>query len=176
GLRYGRRLGCDTVVRIDGDGQHPVHEIARLLAPIRAGQADAVQGSRYVGTRDRAASTVHDAGRRALGTLLSLVTREGVTDPTSGFWAFGPRAVRLLAEHHPTGYPEPELRLLLWRNGLRVVEVPVRMRPRLAGRTSLTWSRASLALARAALATVVVPLRPGVVERDPAVRTACSAP
>ena len=53
----------------------------------------------------------------------------------------GPRAVRVLAEHHPTGYPEPELRLFLSRNALRAVEVPVRARPRLDGSTSLTPGR-----------------------------------
>jgi hypothetical protein len=66
------------------------------------------------------------------------LTRRPVTDPTSGFYALGPRAMRLLSEHHPTGYAEPELRLLLCRNELAVVEVPVEPRPRLAGRTSLT--------------------------------------
>jgi hypothetical protein len=85
--------------------------------------------------------------------------RRRVTDPTSGMWAFGPRAIRLLSRHHPTGYPEPELLLLLHRNGLRFEEIPIRMRPRTAGSTSLTWARKSVALGRTALAVMVVPLR-----------------
>jgi hypothetical protein len=67
--------------------------------------------------------------------------------------------VRLLARHHPTGYPEPELVLLLHHNRLRVVEVPVRPRRRVAGRTSITAARAALALGRTLLALVVVPMR-----------------
>jgi hypothetical protein len=82
-----------------------------------------------------------------------------VTDPTSGLWAFGPRAVRLLARHHPTGYAEPELRLLVSRNGLRVDEVPIAVRERRAGHTSITAARAGIALARTLLALVIVPLR-----------------
>jgi len=82
-----------------------------------------------------------------------------VTDPTSGFCVVGPRAVRVLAEHHPTGYAEPELRLFLSRNALTVVEVPVRARYRLAGSTSLTAGRVTAAVARVVLAMIIVPLR-----------------
>ena len=41
----------------------------------------------------------------AWSAVLSMITKRTVTDPTSGFWALGPRAVALLAEHHPAGYP-----------------------------------------------------------------------
>ena len=159
GLRYARLTGHDTVVRVDGDGQHRPDQIERLLRPIRDARADAVQGSRYSGGTSYASQGVRRLGQRLLGLLLSAIMRQRVTDPTSGFWAFGPRAVRLLADHHPTGYPEPELLLLLSRNRLTVTEVPIEMRGRLAGRSSLTLARAGLALARVLLAVVVVPLR-----------------
>lgn len=159
GLRYARSLGVDLVVRVDGDGQHEAGEIERLLEPIRRGEADAVQGSRYLDADGHPEAGPRRSAQRALGTLMARVTGQPVTDPTSGSWALGPRAVRLLGEYHPTGYPEPELRLFLARNRLRVTEVAVRMRARLAGRSSLTAPRAGLALARVALALVVVPLR-----------------
>jgi hypothetical protein len=106
------------------------------------------------------------AGQQILAPLLSLVTRRQITDPTSGFWAFGPRAISFLSEHHPTGYPEPELLLLLSRNRMRVVEVPIDMRERAGGRSSLTFLRSTVALARVVLAVVVVPLRARVVSDD----------
>jgi hypothetical protein len=98
-------------------------------------------------------------GQRLLGACLSALTGNPVTDPTSGFCVLGPRAVRLLAEHHPTGYAEPELRLFLSRNALRAVEVPVRERSRLNGKTSLTPGRVIGAGGRVVLAMLVVPLR-----------------
>lgn len=162
GLRYARQLGYDTVVRLDADGQHQAAHVDRLLEPIRTGRADAVQGSRYRGDAGYHTTGIPRIGQRVLATSLSALTAQPVTDPTSGFWAFGPRALRLLAEHHPTGYPEPELRLFLSRNGLGVAEAPVEMRPRLAGRTSLTPPRAALAFMRVLLAIVVVPLRAAV--------------
>jgi len=164
GLRYAARQGYDVVVRLDADGQHDVNDIARLLVPVSVGAADVVLGSRF--------SALHrirhpGAIQRALGALLSMITRRTVTDPTSGFWALGPRAVSLLAEHLPDGYPEPELHLFLSRNAMRVVEVDVEWRARLHGRSSLTLTRLVKAGARVALAVIIVPFRASVgVTRD----------
>jgi len=172
GLRYAAPLGFDAIVRIDGDGQHRADQVERLVQPICDGQADAVLGSRYrrpppgssPATGGYASPTVRRLAQHLLARLLSYLSGQSVTDPTSGFWAFGPRAVRVLSEHHPTGYAEPELVLFLHRNGLRLVEVGTEMRPRLAGRTSLTAPRAGLAFARVLLALIVVPLRAAVGE------------
>jgi hypothetical protein len=117
-----------------------------------------VLGSRFTEPARERAGVVRMA-QRLLARCLSALVGHAVTDPTSGFWALGPRAVRLLAEHLPTGYPEPELRLFLSRNALSVVEVPVDARPRLEGRTSLTPRHLAAAAARVALAMIVVPLR-----------------
>jgi glycosyltransferase involved in cell wall biosynthesis len=161
GLRYAVRLGFDVAVRLDGDGQHGAADIDALLAPITDGAADVVLGTRY-GSADCDRSGAIRFLRLPLATCLSALTGRRVTDPFSGFCAFGPAAVRLLATHHPDGYAEPELRLFLSRNGLRVVEVPVRARSRLSGRTSLTPARVAVAAARVLLAMLIVPLRAAI--------------
>ncbi len=166
GLRYALRRGYDVVVRVDGDGQHPADQIERVLAPIRAGQVDAVVGSRYRQGSGYRAPGWRRAAQRVLAAWVSAAIRQRITDPTSGFWAFGPRAVRLLASHHPTGYPEPELLLLLAHNGLRVSEVPIEMRRRLAGRSSLTAGRVGAIAGRTALALLILPLRGTVADGD----------
>lgn len=167
GLRYARAMGFERVVRCDGDGQHLAREIPGLLRGLDddEGGADAAVGSRYLGSGGYQASGAWRLGQRGLAAVLSVATRRRLTDPTSGFWAFGPRAIDLLARHHPTGYPEPELLLLLYRNGLSWVEVPTPMRPRLSGRTSLTPLRQAQAMARVVLALFIVPLR-AAVETD----------
>ncbi|MEN3336595.1 MAG: hypothetical protein V7647_271 [Acidobacteriota bacterium] len=163
GIRYAARRGYQYVVRVDGDAQHRGCDIGRLLVPVLSGHSHAALGSRFLARGSGAG--LRRMSQSALAGLLTLLTRRRVTDPTSGFWLFGPRALRLLARHHPGGYAEPELVLLLSRNGLRVAEVPIRMRPRLSGRTSLTAPRAVIALARTVLALVVVPFR-GTVEGE----------
>ena len=154
GLRYGARLGFEVVVRVDADGQHDAADIELLLARLADADVDAVLGSRYAETYPGPKLL-----KRALAAVVSAVTQQRVTDATSGFWALGPRAVALLAEHHPRGYPEPELHLFLSRNGLKVAEVPVRSRARLSGRSSLTVARLLAAGARVLLAVIIVPLR-----------------
>jgi hypothetical protein len=161
GNRFARRSGNDYLLRVDGHGQHRACDIARVLAPVLAGRADAALGSRFL--RGGRVQGWRRLSQAALAACVSLVTRRRVTDPTSGFWLFGPRALRLLSGHHPAGYAEPELWLFLSRNRLSVAEVPIRMRPRTAGRTSLTGSRALFAFARTALALVIVPFR-GLVD------------
>jgi glycosyltransferase involved in cell wall biosynthesis len=167
GLGYARRLRYDAVVRLDGDGQHRADDIARLVEPLTTSRADVVLGSRFhrslnPAPKSRAGHTI----RTMLAACLTRMTGAPVTDPTTGFCAFGPRALRVLSEHHPTGYPEPELRLFLKRNGLVVVEVPVRERPRHSGRTSLTPARLTVAGARVLLAMLIVPFRSIDTGRD----------
>ena len=164
GLRYARERGFSIAVRIDGDGQHPPAETPKLLEPIRRGTADAAQGSRYAGNAGYRAGGARRIGQRLLGRALLDVIGRRITDPTSGFWAFGPRATALLAHEHPSGYPEAELLLLLHAHALRVVEVGIQMRPLVAGRTSLRGARLGVALTRALITTALAPLRtsPGV--------------
>jgi len=162
GLRYAASRGYEIVVRIDGDGQHPSEEIPRLIAPLLHGASDVVIGSRYAAGRLVETPALRRLIHRTLAQVLSIMTKQRVTDATSGFWAFSEQAVYMLVDHHPSGYPEPELRLFLRRNGLRLIEVPVEMRSRIAGRTSLTPQRTWSAMARLLLLLVVVPLRSAV--------------
>lgn len=160
GLRWALRRDVDVVVRLDGDGQHPAGEVDTLVAPIVGGLADAAVGSRFGAQSGyQTPPGVRRIGQRIVAAWVSAASGVRVTDATSGFWAFGRRAIRLLAEEHPPGYPEPELLLLLARSGLAVVEVPTRMQQRLAGRTSLSAGRLGLACAVTALALLVTPLR-----------------
>jgi glycosyltransferase involved in cell wall biosynthesis len=162
GLRWSRRHGFRIVARVDGDGQHRARDLARLLKPIAAGEADAVAGSRYLRGTHR--PTARRMTQRLLAMCLSAIARQRITDPTSGLWMLGPRAVQLLGDRHPGGYPEPEIHLLLARHGLVVREVAVHARERLAGRTSLTPARAAVAFARTAFAFMALTLRP---DREP---------
>ncbi|MGB2717611.1 MAG: glycosyltransferase [Vicinamibacterales bacterium] len=162
GLRYALKNGYSYVVRIDGDGQHRTTDIRRLLEPVVADRLDVVIGSRFLARRKRRFTVLRGA-QALLAVCLTFATKRRITDPTSGFCLFGPRALRMLAHHHPTGYAEPELLLLLHRNGLRAGEVPIRIRPRLNGRTSLTPLRALVAVGRTLVALFVAPSRRAVM-------------
>jgi len=162
GLRFARGLGYECVLRIDADGQHAAQQLDRLTKALAEGEADAAVGTRFRGSGGERPVGLRRIAHRAIAACLSGLTGRPVTDPTSGLWAFGARAVVLLSEHYPRGYSEPELLLFLHRNGLRVVEVPVEMRARQGGRSSLTLPRALIALGRTALVMLVAPFRSAV--------------
>jgi hypothetical protein len=132
--------------------------VGRLIALVSSGRADIAFGRRSVprgGIADGRTRLI----KQPLAACLSALAGRRVLDPTCGLSAMGSRAIRLLAEHHPTGYPEAELRLLISRTTLTAIEVDIDGRPRLSGRTSLTPIRLLRAAARVALAMCVVPLR-----------------
>src|SRR5438128_3328851 len=138
GLRFAVALGAERVVRLDGDGQHDPVDAARLLAAVGEG-ADYAVGSRF---RDGAAASWRPALVRRLGirwfaAALRLAGARGVTDPTSGFFAANARAARFLAEHYASDYPEVDAVVRLARRGLRLLEVPVAMRERGGGVSSI---------------------------------------
>jgi glycosyltransferase involved in cell wall biosynthesis len=138
GYRFASELGYDIVVRLDGDGQHDPAQMESLIRPIVSRQADVVIGSRFVNEQGYRASLARGLGIRLFATLVSLVSHQRFTDTTSGFQAANRPAAGFLSRHLPSDYPEIEGLVLLCRAGFRVVEVPVTMRPRRAGRSSIT--------------------------------------
>jgi glycosyltransferase involved in cell wall biosynthesis len=159
GFRYAVRFGYPTVVRSDADGQHHPAEIAGLVAALEGGDADVVIGSRFLEDRGYVTPRWRRLGIRVLAGAIGLVCRRRFTDPTSGFRAFGPRAVRLAATLYPADYPEAESIVLFVRSGLRVREVPVTMRPRGGGHSSIGGARSAYYMVKVMLAVVVWLLR-----------------
>jgi glycosyltransferase involved in cell wall biosynthesis len=137
GYLWARAHGYDVVVQVDGDGQHDPAYLFDLLGTLESEKADLVIGSRFLTKGGFRSTLSRRLGIRYLSALLRFRSRVKVTDPTSGFRAAGPRAVRLFADHYPSDYPEPESIALAARAGLKVVEVPVKMRERASGTSSI---------------------------------------
>jgi glycosyltransferase involved in cell wall biosynthesis len=138
GLRLAQREHFDAAIQVDGDGQHPPSEIARLLARLRGElPPDIVVGSRRLEQVGYQSTFTRRVGQAWLRLWLWLVCRLRVTDPTSGFRVYGPRALELFAQSYPYDFPEPEALAIAAAHGLRIVEEPVRMRARQGGRSSI---------------------------------------
>jgi glycosyltransferase involved in cell wall biosynthesis len=159
GYLWAREHGYDAAVQIDGDGQHDPRFIASALAPIELGKADLVVGSRFIEGVGFRSTVLRRIGIRYLAWFLRLRCGARVTDPTSGFRAAGRRAVALFAEQYPSDYPEPESIAVAVRAGLRVHEVPVRMRNREHGRSSINAIRTLYYLMKVSIALLLLPAR-----------------
>jgi glycosyltransferase involved in cell wall biosynthesis len=139
GLKYARDHGFDISVQIDADGQHDPSELPKLLAPLIEGEADVVVGSRFLGEKAYKAPMVRRIGIRFFARIVSAVVGQRLTDTSSSFRAFGRRAIAYFARDYPHGFVETvEATVIAARCGLRVKEVPVVMRQRVMGQSSLT--------------------------------------
>jgi glycosyltransferase involved in cell wall biosynthesis len=155
GFRYAHENGYDLVVRVDGDAQHDPAELDRVLAPVLAGEADIVVGSRFVGVSGYRSSATRRIGIRVLASVVSAIARQKVTDPTSGFQALNRRAIALFAADYPHDYPEVEGMVMTIKHRLRLREVGVTMRVREHGRSSIGAAASVYYMAKVLLALFV---------------------
>lgn len=134
-VRLGYQVALDrgsaVVATLDSDGQYDPDELPQLVAPILAGEADVVHGSRTLGSYESPiAGRSH--GVRFFAWLMTRITGAPITDPASGFRAFSPQALRLL-ELRENQFHASEVTVAAAKLGLRVREVPCTFRERLSG-------------------------------------------
>ena len=161
GFKYAWEQGYDLAVRLDGDGQHVPSELPSVIGPVAAGEADIAVGSRFVAGAGYRPSASRRVGIRLLATVVSAIARQRVTDTTSGFQALNRRALQLFAADYPHDYPEVEGMVMTIKHKLRLVEVPVQMREREHGRSSITAFRSVYYMAKVLTALFV-----GLFRRD----------
>ena len=156
GFRYALEHGYEIAVRLDGDGQHDPAEVPMLLEPLARGEADVVTGSRF---RELDGGYRPPVARRLgiswFARLVSMLSGQRVTDTTSGFQALNTRGIALFASDYPSDYPEVEATVLVIKHRLRLVEVPVRMREREHGSSSITFLRSLYYAVKVTLALLV---------------------
>jgi len=160
GFKFALEHGYDLAVRVDGDGQHDPTELPRLLAVIDRDEADVVVGSRFVaGTDGHRGPRSRRIGIVFFARLVSMLTRQRVTDTTSGFQALNRRGIAIFAADYPHDYPEVEATVMVHKHRLRLAEVPVRMREREHGESSITTLRSIYYMFKVTLALLVGMLR-----------------
>ena len=136
--------GYAYVVQCDADGQHPLAAIPMLLAHAKENGQDLTIGSRFFrrGEGDPRAMRTTTRFRRVGARMISwwisvLFGGFRVTDPTSGFRVYSAAALRSLVNAMPDKYPEPASIGVVIKARLRIGEVGVDMRPRIAGQSNL---------------------------------------
>jgi len=162
GYKYAQRGGYDVAVQIDGDGQHDPAEIARLVEALLNNEVNLVIGARFAGTGSYQVRGPRAWAMRFLSVTLSRITGTRLTDTTSGFKAADRRAIALFARDFPSEYlgDTVEALVIAARSGLKIGQIGVEMRPRLAGEPSHHPAKAALFLGRAVMALLVALTRP----------------
>jgi glycosyltransferase involved in cell wall biosynthesis len=166
GFKYAHVNGYELVVRCDGDGQHIPSELPKVLAPVLAGEADIAVGSRFAGADGYRSSATRRVGIHMLALIVSAIARQRVTDTTSGFQALNRKALDLFAADYPHDYPEVESMVMTIKHQLRLCEVPVSMREREHGESSITALRSVYYMAKVMVALFVGLFRRPIVPTE----------
>lgn len=160
GLIYARENNYDIAFQFDGDGQHRGDEIELILKPILDKTADTVIGSRFLRNDNGfKSSPIRRVGIRIISLINSLIIKQKVTDCTSGFRAYNRKTIAFLADNYPIDFPEPEAVILLGKNNFKIVEVPVMMKARANGNSSISGLKSIYYMIKVLVAVFMSALR-----------------
>jgi glycosyltransferase involved in cell wall biosynthesis len=160
GFRYAIKHGYRLVVTMDADGQHQAEFISALLAPVLSHRADVVIGAHPErGSR----------ARHAAWSAFRIVSGLWIRDLTSGFRAYNREAVRLLASDRASllEYQDLGVLLLLRHAGLRIVETPTPMKPRMSGHSQVfsSWAKVAVYLLHTGILCSIKRAMPPITRR-----------
>ncbi|MCU0666200.1 MAG: glycosyltransferase family 2 protein [Candidatus Omnitrophica bacterium] len=160
GFKYAHLNGYDAVVQFDADGQHDASFIKDILDPVLKENVDLCVGSRFL-AKDAyyKSSFLRRVGIKFFSCLISLLTGQKTTDPTSGFRATGKKLIALFSCCYPIDFPEPEGIVIARCYNAKIKEVPVRMHPRQSGVSSIRFLKSGYYMFKVTLAVILCLLK-----------------
>lgn len=139
GFMWALQNGYGAAIQIDADGQHPPAYIADLIATFEGSNCEMVIGSRNLGLKSSSTTKLRKIGNRFISSWINLLFPIGrITDSTSGMRLVGKPGLELFSNDYPNDYPEPIAIAHMKSKGMRVVEIPIQMRSRKAGISSIS--------------------------------------
>ncbi len=155
GYVYAMKNGYEIAVQVDGDGQHDIAYLREMTKPIENGQADIVIGSRFIEKQGFQSSASRRFGINFLSHLIKVCTGVRVKDVTSGFRAVNRKFIEIYAKDYPQDYPEPEAIVTAVMHGGTIKEIPVMMKERAGGISSINLWKSVYYMIKVSLAIIV---------------------
>lgn len=155
GYVYANKMGYDIAIQVDGDGQHDISYLKNLIEPIENEEADIVIGSRFIEKQGFQSSAGRRFGISFLSELIKVCTGIKVKDVTSGFRAVNREFIKIYANDYPQDYPEPEAIVAGVMYGGRIKEIPVKMRERAGGTSSINLWKSVYYMIKVSLAIII---------------------
>ncbi len=155
GYLYAVQHDYDVAIQIDGDGQHDPAYIEELIRPIIEGKTDIAIGSRFIKKEGFQTSFMRRFGIGIIKFVIKMCCGVTITDTTSGFRASNKAATKYFSMHYANDYPEPEAIVEASLNGFKILEVPVVMKERRGGISSINAKRSVYYMIKVSLALIV---------------------
>ena len=159
GYKYAVRNDYDMAVQVDGDGQHDPKFLEEMAEYLEQHDLDMVIGSRFIEKKGFQSSGLRRMGIRFFTGLIKLLTGKTITDPTSGLRMVGKNVLQIFAEEYPKDYPEPESIVGILRRNMKVEEIPVVMREREGGVSSISMKKSVYYMIKVSLAMIIERIR-----------------
>lgn len=159
GYLYAYKNGYDIAVQFDGDGQHDAKYLDAMAKELVEFDVAMVIGSRYIDKEGFQSSSMRRIGIKYFSLLIKLLTGKTITDPTSGLRMCNRHVMEMFSEVYPKDYPEPETTVKVLRHKLKVKEVPVVMRARETGVSSITPKKSIYYMIKVTLAILIERVR-----------------
>lgn len=159
GYKYAKEFDYDVAVQVDGDGQHDPVFLNYMADYLQEHELDMVIGSRFIDKEGFQSSFMRRVGINYFTGLIRLLTGKKITDPTSGLRMAGKKVINLFADNYPVDYPEPETAVTAINNGMKIEEIPVIMKERQGGVSSITLKKSVYYMVKVTLAIIIERLR-----------------
>lgn len=159
GYLYAKEKGYDIAVQVDGDGQHDAAFLENMADKLESENADMVIGSRFISKEGFQSSLARRIGIKYFSMLIKTLTGEVITDPTSGLRMIGRKGIEMFAADYPKDYPEPESTVAMLCRGMKVIEMPVIMKERQGGVSSIRFHKTLYYMIKVTLAILVERIR-----------------
>lgn len=154
GYMYAAEHGYDVAIQMDGDGQHDPKYYPDAVKLIEDDVADIVIGSRFITNEGFQTSFMRRFGIKFLSGLINIVCQQKVKDVTSGYRAINRKFIEIFAREYTQDYPEPEAIVAAKLKGARIKEIPVVMREREGGESSISPLKSVVYMCKVSLAII----------------------
>ena len=155
GYKYAFYKEYDIAIQFDGDNQHDGAFIPYLIQEINKGN-DMVIGSRFVSDLSEfKSSALRRFGINILSGIIKVCTGVKVYDVTSGYRACNKKLIEYFAYKYPVDYPEPDTLVQVLKKGMKVLEIPVKMRERKEGKSSINGFKSAYYMIKVTLAIII---------------------
>lgn len=159
GYLYAYQNGYDIAVQFDGDGQHDAKYLNEMAEYMQKSRCNMVIGSRFIEKEGFQSSSTRRMGIKFFSLLIKIFTGKRITDPTSGFRMCDKLVIRLFADNYPKDYPEPETTVRVLCSKMKVEEIPVMMRERQGGVSSISLKKSVYYMIKVTLAVIIERIR-----------------
>lgn len=168
GFKYAYENNYDQAIQFDGDGQHLVDQVQVLLDNIEEGDADVIIGSRFNKNHNGFKSNpLRRFGIKIFEYFSFILIRQRITDHTSGFRAFNKKSIAFLKDNYPMDYPEPEVVIVLGKNGFIIKEIFTQMMERQGGVSSISVLKGPYYMTKVLLSMFMAAIRSKQIQRKP---------